>query len=285
MPTRPVLRYHGGKWMLAPWIISHFPEHRVYVEPFAGAASVLMRKQRSQAEIYNDLDEDVVNVFRILRDPPSAARLAELLRLTPWSRIEFNESYQPVEDPVERARRTVARAFMAHGSTHRRAHRTGFRAKSWVQRQPAQTEWLNYPEQIAVFVERLRGVTIECRPALEVIRQQDSPATLFYVDPPYVLSSRTSVRWQSEADGWRAYAHNLSDEEHRELAEVLRNCSGMVILSGYPSALYDELYPCWFREERATMADGGIARTEVLWISPNMPARAGELFPEERMVL
>jgi DNA adenine methylase len=264
--------------MLAPWIISHFPPHRVYVEPFAGGASVLMRKPRSPAEVYNDLDEDVVNVFRVLRDPPAALRLAELLRLTPWSRVEFNESYTPVEDPIERARRAVARAFMAHGSTHRRAHRTGFRAKSWVQRQPAQTEWLNYPEQIAVFVERLRGVTIECRPALEVILQQDSPETLFYVDPPYVLSSRTSVRCQAEADGWRSYAHNLSDEEHRELAEVLRKCHGMVLLSGYESALYDELYPDWRREERVTMADGGIQRREVLWISPNVRARNPELF-------
>ncbi|KKK59918.1 hypothetical protein LCGC14_3029570, partial [marine sediment metagenome] len=230
---RPVLRYHGGKWRLAPWIISHFPEHRVYVEPYCGVASVLMRKDRAPAEVINDLDEDVVNVFRVLRDPASASRLVDLLRLTPWSRVEFNESYSAAEDPVEQARRTVLRAFMAHGSTHRRAHRTGFRAKSWVQRQPAQTEWLKYPEEIGVFIDRLRGVTIECRPAIEVIAQQDSPETLFYVDPPYVLDSRTSVRWQCEADGWRAYAHNLSNEEHRELVDVLRGCTGMVVLSGY----------------------------------------------------
>jgi len=278
--NRPVLRYHGGKWRLAPWIISHFPEHRIYAEPFGGAGSVLMRKPRSAAEVYNDLDEDVVNVFRVLRDPVASGRLVQALRLTPWSRVEFNESYTEAGDPVERARRTILRAFMAHGSTHRRAHRTGFRAKSWVQRQPAQTEWLKYPEEIMAFVERLRGVTIECRPALEVIRQQDSPQTLFYVDPPYVLSSRTSVRWQCEADGWRAYAHNLSDQEHTELLAVLRSAEGMVVISGYESDLYNEALRDWRKVTKTANADGGIRRTEVLWISPNVPAAQHELFRE-----
>jgi len=111
-PTRPVLRYHGGKWRLASWIISHFPPHRVYVEPFGGAASVLLRKPRSYAEVYNDMDGEIVNVFRVLRDPARARELERVLRLTPFAREEFELSYIRDEDPIEQARRTIVRAFI-----------------------------------------------------------------------------------------------------------------------------------------------------------------------------
>src|SRR5690606_19105648 len=114
-PRRPVLRWHGGKWLLAPWIIEHFPAHRVYVEPFGGAGSVLMRKPRTYAEIWNDLDGEVVNIFRVLRSP-DANRLVDALRLTPFSRQEFTGAYEPSSDPVERARRLVIRSFMGFGS-------------------------------------------------------------------------------------------------------------------------------------------------------------------------
>lgn len=263
------MRYHGGKWRIAPWIISYFPQHRIYVEPFGGGASVLLRKPRSVAEVYNDLDEDVVNVFRVLRDPESARELERLLYLTPFSRVEFWTCYEDVDDPIERARRTIARSFMAHGSTHRRAHRTGFRAKNWRERSPAPVDFANHCSHITEFVDRLRGVTVECRPANEVILQQDSEETLFYVDPPYVIGSRTSIRSKSEADGWRAYAHNLSDEEHGELASLLHQVKGMVVISGYRSELYNDLYSGWETHEKLTMADGAKERTEVLWISPN----------------
>jgi hypothetical protein len=127
-PTRPVLRWHGGKWNLAPWIISHFSAHKVYVEPFGGAGSVLMRKRRAYAEIWNDLDGHVVNLFQVLRSH-RAGELVEQLRLTPFARDEFDLAYQPYEDPVERARRLVVRSFMGHGSnSHSRV--TGFRSNS-----------------------------------------------------------------------------------------------------------------------------------------------------------
>ena len=280
--TRPVLRYHGGKWRIAPWIMSYFPPHRVYVEPYGGAGSVLMRKPRSEAEIYNDLDDDVVNVFRVLRDPEMAGRLEELLYLTPYSRTEFWTSYEPTEDPVERARRTIVRTTMSHGTTGRRAHRTGFRARCWAQRRNEAAGWVDVPDLIQGFVDRLRGVTIECRPALEVINQQDSPGTLFYVDPPYVLSTRSSIRSESEADGWRGYQHNMDDDEHRELLGVLRNVQGMVVLSAYDNEIYKELLGDWHRESKLVMADGGRRRQEVLWISPNVPAQQHELQYEEK---
>lgn len=272
-PARPVLRYHGGKWRLAPWIIAHFPPHRIYVEPFGGAASVLLQKERSLAEVLNDLDGAVVNVFRVLRDPGQAQRLRELIELTPWSRAEFYASYEASEDPVEQARRTVLRTFMAHGSTSLRRNRTGFRAKNYRRNQAGAGDWVTYPEQIPAFVRRLRGVTIEQRPAIEIIGQQDTPETLFYVDPPYVQETRTSIRTPSDTD--RCYAHDMSDEDHARLAEVLYEAAGMVVLSGYSCPLYDELYGDWERRETKVLADGGAERTEVLWLNPACAASLG----------
>lgn len=263
-PTRPVLRYHGGKWKLAPWIISHFPPHRVYVEPFGGAASVLMRKPRSYAEVYNDQWESVVNVFRVLRDPTLAARLAEQLRLTPYARDEFFEAYRHTPDPVERARRSVLRSLAGFGSASTNGeYATGFRANSHRSGTTPAHDWANYPKHVSSFVERLRGVCIENRPARDVVAQHDRPGTLFYVDPPYPHVTRNMAR------GNAAYAHEMSDEDHRALAEQLHGVAGMVVLSGYACPLYDaELYPGWSRVERETHADGARDRTEVLWFNP-----------------
>lgn len=278
-PKRPVLRYHGGKWRLAPWVISHLPDHEIYVEPFGGAGSVLMRKPRSIAEVYNDRDDDVVNVFRVLRDPDSAARLQKLLYLTPYSRTEFLESYDHAEDPVERARRTIVRMTMSHGTTGWRRGMTGFRSKCWAQRRNEASIWRDYPEQIEWFVDRLRGVVIECRPALEVIAQHDSPKTLFYVDPPYVLGTRSSVRTKKEAEGeWRSYRYNLTDDEHLQLIETLRAIEGAAVISGYRSSIYDELLQDYTRVSTTARADGGHEREEYLWISPSASAQQHELF-------
>src|SRR4051812_27379642 len=115
-PTRPVLRWHGGKWKLAPFVLPFFPPHRIYVEPFGGAGSLLMRKERVYAEIYNDLDDVVVNLFRVLRDEAKGTRLIDALRLTPFARAEFDEALEEAEDDVERARHLVVRSYMGFGS-------------------------------------------------------------------------------------------------------------------------------------------------------------------------
>lgn len=270
-PTRPPLRYHGGKWMLAPWIIQRFPPHRVYVEPFAGGASVLLRKPPAKAEVYNDLDGDVVNVFRVLRDPATAARLAGALRLTPYSRAEWFLAFEPSEDPVERARRTIARTYLSFGTTSRRSAQVGFRATPWrSEGSTAVADWVRYPEAVESFTRRLRGVLIEQRPALEVIDQQDRADVLFYVDPPYPIGARTAVRYEGDED--RAYAHNLTDEDHRALATRLRAAAGFVVVSGYRGALYEECYAGWPSVERRVRADGATERIEVLWLSPRTAA-------------
>jgi DNA adenine methylase len=267
--TRPVLRYHGGKWKLAPWIISHFPAHRVYVEPFGGGASVLMRKTRSSAEIYNDLWGIVVNVFRVLRDPVSAAELERLLRLTPFAREEFkecgDEQISQIEDPIERARRTIFRSFSGFGSASTNArHSTGFRADSNRSGTTPAHDWANYPDQLKYFVNRLQGVVIENRLAIDVIQQHDGIQTLHYVDPPYVHSTRNLKRGNSY------YACEMTDEGHRELAGVLHSAKGLVVISGYMSDLYNELYGDWKILKRANHADGARKRIECLWLSPNI---------------
>lgn len=261
-PSRPILRYHGGKWRLAPWIISHFPLHRVYVEPYGGAASVLLRKPRCYAEIYNDLDGEVVNLFRVLRNPSQARELIRLVSLTPFAKEEFENSYLTDGDPVEQARRTLIRSFMGFGSAMHSGQRTGFRDTSKRNGTTPAHDWAGMPAALDLITERLAGVTIDHRSAHDVITRHDSPQTLFYIDPPYVWSTR------SEEYAGNAYAHEMSDEQHRAMAAVLHNVAGMVVISGYPCALYDaDLFADWYRIERESYADGARKHTEVLWMN------------------
>lgn len=261
--TRPVLRYHGGKWKLAEWIIEHMPPHRIYCEPFGGGGSVLMRKPRSYGEVYNDRWATVVNVFRVLRDPTQAASLVRALQLTPFARDEFVAAYRDDGDSdVEWARKTILRSFAGFGSASTNgAHLTGFRANSNRSGTTPAQDWVNYPEGIPKFVERLRGVVIENRDAIEVIEQQDSPETLFYVDPPYPHATRNMSRGNS------VYAVDMLDEDHKRLADTLHRVQGMVLLSSYRGDLYDSLYSDWERTERATHGDGAVDRIEVLWMN------------------
>lgn len=268
-PTRPVLRYHGGKWMLGPWIIDHFPDHRIYTEAFGGAASVLIRKPRAAlVEVYNDLDGEIVSLFKLLRDPVTAGKLREVLQSTPFAREEFALSYAPTEDPLEQARRTVVRSFFGFGSDSASGATTGFRANGNRNNAHPARDFANYPAAMEAFTERLKGVVIENRPAVEIILQHDTPETLHYCDPPYTHGSRSSYTVRTG----KGYRHEMSDDDHQRLAEVLHGCTGMVVLSGYHSPLYDQLYGTWEVSERHAIADGGpnapaLERTEVLWLN------------------
>jgi DNA adenine methylase len=263
-PTRPALRWHGGKWKLAPWIISHLPPHRVYVEPFGGAASVLVRKPRAYGEVYNDLDRDVVNLFRVLQDPTQAAALGAKLRLTPFARDEFELGYLDCEDPIERARRLVILSFMGFGSNgHNKATKTGFRANSNRSGTTPAQDWSNYPDRLAALIERLRGVVIENRDALEVMAQHDGLDTLHYVDPPYVRETRSAAMHRSGC-----YAHEMDAEDHERLLTFLGTVAGSVVVSGYPHPTYDAALATWRRIEIDAHADGARDRIEVLWINP-----------------
>lgn len=259
--VRPMLRYHGGKWKLAPWIISHLPEHRVYVEPFGGAASVLLKKDRSHAEIYNDMDSDVVNLFRVVRDQGDALR--RQLELTPYARQEFDLAWQPCEDPLERARRTVIRSALGRSSASvTSGYKSSFRVYLGDKR-PATTvtDWINYPKALDALIERLRGVVIENRDALKVMSMYDGPDTLHYVDPPYMPSLR-------DVSG-KDYRFEMTHQDHERLLVFLQSLKGRVVLSGYACALYDDALLGWNRIAKRTYADNAREREEVLWLSPN----------------
>lgn len=257
---RPPMRYHGGKWKLAHWIIGHFPQHRTYVEPFGGGGSVLMRKPRSYAEVYNDAWGDVVNVFRVLRD--SGPEVARLLHLTPFSREDFEQTSEPCDDPVERARRTIFRSMAGFGSAAVNGkYATGFRANSNRSGTTPAQDWMNYPAHVEAFAERLRGIVIENRDAWDVMQQHDGPETLHYVDPPYMHETRNMRR------GNAAYEVEMTVEDHEKLLERLDTLIGMVVLSGYRTALYDERLPTWTRVDRAAKADGARDRVESLWLN------------------
>lgn len=221
-PARPILHYHGSKWKLADWLISFFPPHRRYVEPFGGSGSVLLRKPRSQTEIYNDLHGDLVNLFRVLRDPDKAAQLKTQIEATPYARSELEASAeQTVEDDLEKARRTLIRAMMGfHTGASNPARPTGFGGLTNAGTHPARS-WRQWPHEISVFTARLQGVVIENLSAETIIARYDTEDTLFYVDPPYPWETRTTPH---------AYAHDMREEDHRKLAECLHAVTGMVIL-------------------------------------------------------
>lgn len=253
--------------MLAEWIISYFPQHRVYVEPYGGAASVLLRKARSYAEVYNDLDGEVVNVFRVVRD--RGEELKRVLSVTPFAREEFGLSWYGSDDPLEQARRTIIRSFMGFASAAVTLGRhvdksrggkpgTGFRSNSNRSGTTPAHDWNNFADALEFHIERLRGVVIEKRDALEVMEAHDGPKTLHYVDPPYVHTTR---------DSGIDYAFEMDDDKHRELAKKLWGLKGMVIISGYQCDLYEEIYTGWNVVERDALADGALKRKEFLWFN------------------
>lgn len=250
---RPVLRYFGGKFLLAPWIISNMPKHRTYVEPFGGGASVLLCKPRSTAEVYNDLDIEVVNVFRVIRDRPAELQLA--LEASPWARDEFKLSQEPSGDDLEQARRTLVRSHMGFADATTGPKHTGFRSVM-SQGKPAAKVWADFPPHVAVFGERFAGVCIENRDALQVMKEHDAVDTLHFVDPPYVHSTRSSTN---------NYRFEMDDSAHISLCAVLTNLKGMVMLCGYRNEIYETLG--WHRIDRESLADGANERVESLWLN------------------
>lgn len=254
---RPALRYRGGKWRLAPWVIRHLPPHECYVEPFMGACSVFLQKLPSDYEVLNDLDGDVVALFRVLRERP--AELQRAIALTPFSREEYHACREPATDDLERARRLYVRCWQGRGSS---TSDGGWRFQKgwngWKMNSPVYFKDIGHLADIAL---RLAHVQIESTDALAVIRRFDAPGTCFYLDPPYVFGTRV-------ASARRLYTEEMDDAAHEALAKVLHGIRGMAVLSGYPSPLYERLYGDWRCETTTAWAEQQKAATEALWINP-----------------
>lgn len=277
--TRPPLRYFGSKFRLAPKLIEYFPPHDQYGEPYGGGASVLLRKPRSRVEIYNDLDDDLVNLFEVLRDPARSEILLTKVELTPYSRSEFLAAYTEAEEPIERARRLVVRSFMGHSSIGSRIDRTtGFKTCNPAAHGDPAKAWATYPDALRHVVARVKGVSIENLPAEELIAARDGPGVLWYVDPPYVHATRSEKKTRAAPSA--GYRHELTDADHVRLLDTLLTVEGMVVLSGYHSPIYAEALAGWEVVELEALAEGGSPRTEVIWINPAATAaRAGAALP------
>ena len=254
--------WYGGKFSHLDWLLPLLPEAKHYCEPFGGSAAVLINRKPSPVETYNDIDGDVVNFFRVLRDQNEA--LIEAIGLTPFAREEFELAIADISEEVsdlERARRFFVRARQVRSglaqtaSSGRWAHclltsRAGMAG--------AVSRWLGSVEGLSEIVQRLLRVQIENAPAIEVINRYDSEETLFYCDPPYPHASRGDSN---------AYGYEMTDDEHRELAQVLRIVRGKVAFSGYRCELLDKLYGDWNRIEAPSKLVHSVKqpRTEVLW--------------------
>lgn len=253
---RAIMKYPGSKWSLSDWIISFFPEHHSYLEPFFGSGAVLFNKDRSNIETINDLDGNVVNLFECIRTDPE--KLAHQIYWTPYARQVYEQAFREIpEDRFEAASNFYIRLNMGHG------FRTNGEKVGWKndvqgrERAYASRDWINLPEKIMKAAERLRGVQIENRPALELIQRFNYENVLIYCDPPYMLETRHGKQYRCEMD----------DKDHEELLHVLMNHKGYVIISGYDTDLYNSVLKGWNKYEKVSYSQVCSKKKEVIWMN------------------
>lgn len=251
---KAVMKYPGSKWSIAKWIISLFPEHHSYLEPFFGSGAVLFNKPRSNIETVNDLDGNVVNLFEWIRKDPE--RLAHEIYYTPYARQVYEDAFAAVpEDSLEKAVNFYIRLNMGHG------FRTNGEKVGWKndvqgrEKAYAAQDWLHLPEKILQAAERLRGVQIENRPAIELIRRFNYKNVLVYCDPPYMLGTRHG----------KQYRYEMDDSMHEELLETLLLHEGPVLINGYETELYSDMLSGWHRYEATAYSQVCSRKQEVLW--------------------
>jgi len=257
--VKPILKYPGAKWRLAPWIIANMPPHESYLEPYFGSGAVFFNKPPARIETINDIDGEVVNFFKVCRDRPD--ELADLLRLTPWAREEREAAYSPAGDNLERARLFAVRCWQTFGAfpnvSNGWRHTTG-KKKDGGPDNPKL--WARLPECVKAASARLLEAQIENRPAVEVIEAHNGPEVLIYADPPYIKTTRNT-----HGD---AYTHEMTDSDHEKLLSALTKHEGVVLLSGYENELYNDLLRDWKKITEQTQAERGAKRIECLWINP-----------------
>lgn len=253
---KAIMKYPGSKWSIARWIINFFPEHHSYMEPFAGSLAVLMNKPRSHIETVNDLDGNVVNLFRWIRDDPE--KLAHEIYFTPYARRVYEDAFaSEPKDSLGKAVNFYIRLNMGHG------FRTNGEKVGWKndvqgrERAYASKDWCDLPGKIMQAAERLRGVQIDCRPAVDLIERFNYPNVLIYADPPYVLDTRHG----------KQYRYELDDKGQNDLLDRLLAHKGPVLLSGYDNELYNDRLKGWHREETTCYTQVCSKKREILWMN------------------
>lgn len=250
---KAILKYPGGKWRIAEWIISYFPDHKVYVEPYFGSGACFFQKQSSYIETINDIDGNIVNLFRVCRDYPE--ELAKAINLTPFSRDEFINCNTPSDNPIEQARRTLVRYHQSFGTSN--SSKNSWRNVQTYGGPRVATMWNGLPEVIVNCCERLKEAQIENTDALKLIERYNDENTLIYCDPPYLQELRKK----------NIYKHEMNNEQHIELLKVLKTSKSKIILSGYDNDLYNSELSGWTTAEKQTTAQMGLHRTEKLWMN------------------
>lgn len=229
------------------------PPHDVYLELYGGGASVLLNKERSHIETINDIDGEIVNFFRILRDREN--ELIKLISLTPYSREEFIKAYEPAADEVEQARRYCVRCWMGFGCGNR--YKAGFKSGQQAKSPNPAKGWRELPEIMHQAAERLRGVQIESLPALELLKRYDTADVFIYIDPPYMPGTRKGY----------LYVHEMTEEDHEELLKAVVNHPGKIMISGYDNKKYNDYLSRWNKAQIKTQAENGLPRIESLWMN------------------
>lgn len=262
MVMKAIAKYPGSKWSLADWIISYFPKHHSYLEPFFGSGAVLFNKPRSNIETVNDLDNNVVNLFECIRENPK--KLASMIHMTPYARKVYERAYEEFpEDKFEAALNFYVRLNMGYG------FRTSGERVGWKndiqgrERSYASQDWCNLPEKIMQAAERLRGVQIENRPAVELIERFNFENVLIYCDPPYMLKTRHGKQYRCEMD----------DKDHEILLRLLLQHKGPVLISGYDTDLYRDMLGDWNRYENVSYSQVCSKKQEVLWMNYEPPEK------------
>jgi len=260
---RPPVKWHGGKYYLAKRIIAVFPPHRIYLEPFGGAASVLLNKQPTDVEAFNDLDLRITRLFRVLRE--QGQEFAEKLRFMPYNQYEFEEaeSYPRDASDLDMAICDYVRWRQSFGGRGKSWSYTTTRARGGMAGDV--NAWWTSIDQLPEITKRLSRVQILHQPAIEAIERFDHKEAVIYCDPPYLHETRAK-------NCLRIYGKEMSEEEHCELSHTLNRSKSKVVISGYPSDLYNELYKSWRRIEidianHSSHSLQKKRKTEVLWLN------------------
>lgn len=253
-----VLKYPGAKNGISKWICSHIPEHKVYLEAYFGGGAIFFNKEPADLETINDLDSNVVNYFRVLRE--KSDELIRLLELTPFSRDEYEAAYyESLDDTdVEKARKFCIKCFMGFGCGN--LYRNGFRSSQQSTSPKTALAWNKLPETLIQANNRLRQAQIENLPAVELIKRYNTKDVFVYLDPPYLPGTRKP----------HLYKHEMSIEDHIELLEVVLSHPGKVLISGYNNDLYNQYLKGWYKASKRTTAENGLYRVETIWMNYSM---------------